>query len=237
MLDQNTGKLWMTWGSFNNGIYVKEMNPANGQPLNSSPGVNVAAPGPTVEIEGAAMVQRGSYYYMFANWGGCCSGVNSTYNMRVGRSTSPTGPFLDRNGVNMLNGGGTLFLDDDGRKIGPGHFSFTDENGQEKFSYHYYDGDRVGTPTFGLRNLYWTSDDWPSVAAVNPNWTGPSGSSWSDTANWTNATEPNGVGHVANFAAAIFAAGRRRTSQQPHGRDRQFPRFRRYTINATGGRR
>ena len=44
MLDKNTGKLWMTWGSFNNGIYVKEMNPANGQPLNALPGVNVAAP-------------------------------------------------------------------------------------------------------------------------------------------------------------------------------------------------
>ena len=123
--------------------------------------------------------------------------------MRVGRSTSPTGPFLDRNGVNMLNGGGTLFLDDDGRKIGPGHFSYMDENGQDKFSYHYYDGDRVGAPTFALRNLYWTSDDWPSVAAVSPNWIGSSGGSWSDTANWTNSTVPNGVGQIANFAAAV----------------------------------
>ena len=234
MLDKNTGKLWMTWGSFNNGIYVKEMNPANGQPLNSSPGVNVGA-GPTVEIEGAAMVQRGNYYYMFANWGGCCSGVDSTYNMRVGRSTSPTGPFLDRNGVNMLNGGGTLFLDDDGRKIGPGHFSYVDENGQDKFSYHYYDGDRVGAPTFALRNLYWTSDDWPSAAAVSPNWMGSSGGSWSDTANWTNSTLPNGVGHVANFAAAV---SRPATVELPSSRTVGTVNFRGaggYTINATGG--
>lgn len=201
LLDDKTGRLWMTWGSFNNGIYVKELNPANGQPLNSSPGVNVAAPGPTVEIEGASMVQRGDYYYLFANWGGCCSGVDSTYNMRVGRSTSPTGPFLDRNGVNMLSGGGTLFLDDDGRKIGPGHFSFTEESGQDKFSYHYYDGDRAGAPTFAIRNLYWTSDDWPGIASVAPNWTGAAGSNWSDVANWTNSTVPHGIGHIANFAA------------------------------------
>ena len=207
MLDQNTGKLWMTWGSFNNGIYVKELDPLTGDPLDSSPGVNVAAPSPTPEIEGAAMMQRNGYYYMFVNWGGCCSGDNSTYNIRVGRSTSPTGPFLDKNGVNMLNDGGTLFLDDDGQKIGPGHFSFANLNGQDKFSYHYYDadqywtGDMTGLPQFALRNLYWTSDDWPSAAAVNPNWTGSANSDWSQASNWTDAAVPDGAGHIANFTS------------------------------------
>ncbi|MCA9241378.1 MAG: arabinan endo-1,5-alpha-L-arabinosidase, partial [Planctomycetales bacterium] len=179
LLDEDTGRLWMTWGSFNNGIYVKEMNPTTGQPLSASPGVNVAAPGPTPEIEGAAMVKHDGDYYLFVNWGGCCSGVDSTYNVRVGRSSSPTGPFLDRDGVNLLSGGGTLFLDDDGRKIGPGHFSFTDAGGQEMFSYHYYNGDVLGAPTFGLRDLYWTADGWPSLAAVDSNWTGSTSASWS----------------------------------------------------------
>ena len=207
MLDDNTGRLWMTWGSFNNGIYVKELDPVTGDPLSSSPGVNVAAPSPTPEIEGAAMMQHNGYYYMFVNWGGCCSGANSTYNIRVGRSTSPTGPFLDRDGVNMLNDGGTLFLDDDGAKVGPGHFSFTDVGGTDMFSYHYYNadqlwyGDVTGRPTFGLRELYWTGDDWPSIAAVNPNWIGSAGSSWDQASNWTNSTVPNGIGHVANFAS------------------------------------
>ncbi len=201
MLDETTGKLWMTWGSFNNGIYVKEMNPLTGAPLSGSPGVNVAAPGPTPEIEGAAMMQHDGYYYMFVNWGGCCSGENSTYNMRVGRSLSPTGPFLDRDGVNLLSGGGTLFLDDDGRKIGPGHFSLTDVNGQQKFSYHYYDGGRDGFPTFAIRDLHWTADGWPSVWEVNPNWIGVSGSTWNTASNWTNSEIPDGVGHAVNFAS------------------------------------
>ncbi|MCO6045456.1 family 43 glycosylhydrolase [Aeoliella sp. ICT_H6.2] len=207
MLDDDTGKLWMTWGSFNNGIYVKEMDPTTGLPLDSSPGTNVAAPGPTPEIEGAAMMQRDGYYYLFTNWGGCCSGSSSTYNIRVGRSDSPTGPFLDAEGVNMLAGGGTLFMDDDGRKIGPGHFSFMEVDGQQQFSYHYYDADRpwaggqTGFATFGLRDLHWTSDDWPSLVEVNPYWTGQSDRTWESATNWTYDTVPDGVGHVANFAA------------------------------------
>jgi len=49
------------------------------------------------------------YYYLFVNWGACCSGgVNSTYQIRVGRSsTNPLGPFNDKNGVDMMNGGGS----------------------------------------------------------------------------------------------------------------------------------
>lgn len=207
MLDDDTGRLWMTWGSFNNGIYVKELNPANGQPLNASPGTNVAAPGPTPEIEGATMLQRDGQYYLFTNWGGCCSGSDSTYNIRVGRSSSPTGPFLDRNGVDMLNGGGTLFLDDDGRKVGPGHFSFVDVGGQDMFSYHYYDADlawvggQTGFPTFGLRDLHWTADDWPTLVEINPNWSSSRNSDWDQPNNWTGGTVPNGVGEVANFGS------------------------------------
>ncbi|WP_425398738.1 family 43 glycosylhydrolase [Aeoliella sp.] len=207
MLDESTGKLWMTWGSFNNGIYVKEMDPTTGLPLDSSPGTNVAAPGPTPEIEGAAMMERDGYYYLFTNWGGCCSGSSSTYNIRVGRSTSPTGPFLDADGVNMLNGGGTLFLHDDGRKVGPGHFSFVEVDGQPMFSYHYYDADlpwaggQTGFATFGLRDLHWTSDDWPSLVEVNPHWTGETDSQWAQATNWTYDAVPNGVGHIANFAS------------------------------------
>lgn len=238
LLDDATGRLWMTWGSFNNGIYVKEMNPANGLPLSSSPGVNVAAPGPTVEIEGAAMVKRGGYYYMFVNWGGCCSGVDSTYNIRVGRSTSPTGPFVDRDGVNMLSGGGTLFLDDDGRKIAPGHFSFTDVGGQDQFSYHYYNGDAIGAPTFALRDLYWTADDWPSIAAVNPEWATAADGDWSLPSRWTNNVVPDGVGHVANFAAG--AGSRQYLSVDLGGADRtvgtlNFRSVARYFIGDAAG--
>lgn len=44
----------------------------------------------------------------------CCDGLSSTYNIRVGRSTSITGPYVDASGVAMTSGGGTLVLESHG---------------------------------------------------------------------------------------------------------------------------
>ena len=41
------------------------------------------------------------YYYLFVNWFACCAREQSTYVLRVGRSTSPTGPFFDDQGIQM----------------------------------------------------------------------------------------------------------------------------------------
>jgi arabinan endo-1,5-alpha-L-arabinosidase len=48
------------------------------------------------------------WYYFYVNWGMCCRGVDSTYNIRVGRSRTITGPFLDRNGTDMADGGRSI---------------------------------------------------------------------------------------------------------------------------------
>ncbi|TDC87395.1 hypothetical protein E1292_46735 [Nonomuraea deserti] len=71
-------------------------------------------------VEASDIVKRGRYHYLFASYDGCCAGVDSTYKIRFGRSTSPTGPYADRAGVPMLYGGGTLLLETHGRHIGPG---------------------------------------------------------------------------------------------------------------------
>jgi autotransporter-associated beta strand protein/T5SS/PEP-CTERM-associated repeat protein len=196
--DSTTGRMWMSYGSYNSGIFVRELDPTTGKFLTGSSAFNVAYHS---SIEASALIQHGAYYYEMVAWGTCCSGINSTYQIMMGRSTSPTGPFLDRNGVNMLSNGGTVFYDDDGSRIGPGQFGFDTVGGQDQFSYHYYDGLRSGAPTFGLSNLYWTSDGWPSVAPTNPNWSGGTSSNWSAAGNWAYSGVPNGVGSIANFAA------------------------------------
>lgn len=196
--DNTTGRMWMSFGSYWNGIYVTELDPTTGKRKSGSPDIHVAS---NSSIEASALIQRGGYYYLFVNWGSCCSGTDSTYNIRVGRSTSPTGPFLDKNGVDMANGGGTLFLDDDGKMIGPGHVGYLSEGGQDYFGYHYYNGDANGAPTYGLRKLYWTADGWPSYAVKNPNWIGGTSANWSAGTNWSMGGVPDGVGHVANFAS------------------------------------
>jgi len=106
------------------------------------------------------------YYYLFVNWGICCSGVRSTYEIRVGRSREATGPYLDKQGHEMHEGGGTLFLKREGRFIGPGHaniFTYEDSKGVKRyvFTYHFYDGREDGRAKMNARYLIWDDEHWP----------------------------------------------------------------------------
>ena len=85
----------------------------------------------------------------------------------MGRSRKVTGPFVDNIGIDMLQGGGKLFLGSGGRYIGPGHFGLLDlGDGVQKFSMHYEaDLDRGGISVLDIRPLLWR-DGWP-VAGEN----------------------------------------------------------------------
>ena len=95
-------------------------------------------------IEAAFMAKKGSYYYLFVNWYHCCKGADSTYEIRVGRSKSVRGPFLDSMGRSMIKeGGGDQLIDKSSGFIGPGHpgiFSFKNKKGAtiDLFSFHFY---------------------------------------------------------------------------------------------------
>lgn len=164
----SSSNLWMAFGSYWNGIYLVQLNATNGLRLSpNSPTYQLAY---NSSIEASYLWQRGNYYYLFVNWGSCCSGVNSTYNIRVGRSTSVIGPYLDRSGVNMANNGGTLFLKGTGKYVGPGHVGILSDGGTQWLSCHYYDANSwapqysaYGSPNFLLAPLSWTGDDWPVV--------------------------------------------------------------------------
>jgi hypothetical protein len=164
LVDTN-GTVWMSFGSYSDGIMLIQLNPATGKPLGSAAtAVKIASNGANFfsnTTEGSALYQRGGYYYLFLNFGGCCSGVDSTYNIRVGRSHTITGPYLDKNNNSMLNGGGTFFLESSGRFIGPGHAGIINDNGTNWFTYHYYDGNDNGTAKLGLARLDWSADGWP----------------------------------------------------------------------------
>ena len=122
-----SGNPWISFGSYWSGIYVVQLDPLTGLRLSSnSPTYNVAY---NSSIEASCVFRHGNYYYLMADWGSCCDGVNSTYNIRMGRSTSITGPYLDRNGVSMVNNGGSLFLQGTGKFTGPGHFAVRSKNG------------------------------------------------------------------------------------------------------------
>lgn len=164
LVDTN-GTMWLLFGSYSNGIYVTQLDPTTGKRLNTT-STRIANNGPsffTSTEEAGFIYKYNGYYYLFVNFGGCCSGVDSTYNLRVGRSTSVTGPYLDRNGVNMLNGGGTTVLESTGRYLGPGHAGILNDNGTYWFTYHYYDANSNGAPVLSINPLTWTADNWPTV--------------------------------------------------------------------------
>ena len=153
------GRLWLAFGSFWSGIKLMELDPATGKRLDAkSPLISLAR---SEAIEAASIAKHEGEYYLFVNWGICCRGTNSTYEIRVGRSQKITGPYLDRDGKDLRDGGGTEFLASEGRFIGPGHASVLCSGADEYVSFHFYDGDRRGAPTLGIRRLTWDDQGWP----------------------------------------------------------------------------
>lgn len=164
LLDRD-GRLWMSFGSFWSGLKLIELDPKTGKRI--SPDSPMHAIAYKREIEAPFIHRRGDWYYLFLNHDICCRGLNSTYNIRVGRSKSITGPYLDRDGRSMMEAGGTLVLATDGPVIGPGHPGILDAGGKEWFSYHFYDGTTPrGNSTLALRPLAWDAEGWPVVGKV-----------------------------------------------------------------------
>lgn len=157
------GRLWLAIGSFWTGIKLTELDPASGKRIVPDSPVHSLAYHESIE---APMIHhRQGHYYLFVNWGLCARGVNSTYNIRVGRSAHITGPYRDKDGVNMLHDGGSLLLGTERKFIGPGHAGILSEGGRDWLSYHYYDGTRRGAPTLAIRRLHWDAQGWPVLRA------------------------------------------------------------------------
>ena len=102
------GKLWMVYGSYSGGIYILEMNPDTGFPLEGQ-GYGKKLLGKNhARIEGPYILYSPDtdYYYLFLSFGGL--GANDGYNIRVCRSKSPDGPYEDALGQDMIDCGGKL---------------------------------------------------------------------------------------------------------------------------------
>jgi arabinan endo-1,5-alpha-L-arabinosidase len=160
------GHLWLAFGSFWSGIKLIRLDPATGKP----PATNslVFSLASNDSIEAAYLYRHDHLYYLFVNWGRCCRGTNSTYEIRVGRSPKITGPYLDRTGADLMTGGGSPFLATDGPFIGPGHAGIVSAGGADWLSCHFYDGTRHGLPTLGLLPLHWDTNGWPEVRRDSP---------------------------------------------------------------------
>ena len=154
---------WLSFGSFWSGIKLVEVNPRTGKPARDAKLIAIAdnLPQPEDAIEAPFIRRRGHSYYLFVSHDFCCRGVDSTYNIRMGRSEAVSGPYVDRDGNPMLGGGGTLVYRGSDRWRGPGHNAILVDGDAWYLVYHAYDAEAGGTPTLRIEKLMWDDDGWP----------------------------------------------------------------------------
>ena len=159
------GRIWMCLGSYWKGIKLLELDPKTGKSLFDPPKMYSIARREegTTAVEASYLIYRNGFYYLFVSFDQCCKGINSTYNIRVGRSRDITGPYTDADGKSMMEGGGTLVLQGDERFKGPGHNSILSENGTDYLVYHTYDAEDRGRPILQIRPILWQQDGWLKV--------------------------------------------------------------------------
>lgn len=156
-LDPNTGRLWVTYGTYFGSIRLIELDPTTGRRVAGNKERDIA-----IDCEATDLIYRDGWYYLLGTHGTCCDGPNSTYNIVVGRSRNVEGPYLDNMGRDMLHGGGRMVVAAGDRKYGPGHFGRTIvDKGVEVMSCHFEaDLDRSGRSVLGILPLLW-HNGWP----------------------------------------------------------------------------
>jgi arabinan endo-1,5-alpha-L-arabinosidase len=187
------GRLWMMYGSYSGGIYVLEMNPETGFPLESGYGKKILG-GNHVRIEGAFVIYNPDteYYYMFLSFGGLAA--DGGYNIRVVRSKTPDGPFYDANGNDMIKckgPNGSFFSDAAIFKFGvklmgnfrfawvegeeskirtgyvsPGHNSayYNEKTGESFLIFHTRFEAKGESHEVRVHQMYYNKDGWPVVS-------------------------------------------------------------------------
>ena len=153
------GTPWLSFGSFWSGIRMVQLEWPSGLRVDDAEPLRLAdRQAPPNAIEAPYIIAHDDAYYLFVSKGFCCRGVDSTYSIVVGRSETIDGPYLDANGVSLLEDGGTIVLETDGSRIGPGGQSLSGGY----LAFHYYDGDADGMFRLGLLPIEW-HDGWPVV--------------------------------------------------------------------------
>ncbi|KQU56117.1 ABC transporter substrate-binding protein [Sphingomonas sp. Leaf339] len=165
------GGQWLALGSYWTGLKIVRLDPKTGKLADpAAPPIAIArrAASDGTAIEAAFIVDHGGWYWLIASFDHCCRGADSNYHLVIGRSTKITGPYVDRSGRPMLDGGGTVLVQADAagrdRFRGPGHAGFLhDRDGNDYLIYHAYDRDARGVPTLRLTRVRWDADGWPAA--------------------------------------------------------------------------
>jgi arabinan endo-1,5-alpha-L-arabinosidase len=111
------------------------------------------------------MFYHDGYYYLFASFDQCCAGIRSTSTIRVGRSAQVTGPFIDKAGTLLLEGGGSPYISGDETFRAVGGSSFFSLGGAWYAAYHAYDASSAGQATLRIAPVMFDQQRWPVAHA------------------------------------------------------------------------
>jgi arabinan endo-1,5-alpha-L-arabinosidase len=162
-----SGGQWLAFGSFWGGIKMRRLEPETGKLSTKDATLYSLAsrrPLQPPAIEAPSIVRRGRYYYLFVSFDFCCRGKESTYRIMVGRSRKITGPYLDKSGKSMLEGGGSPLLEGTAAWRGPGHQALLLDKHENLLAFHAYHG-TTGRATLQLSTLVWEGE-WPRVGRL-----------------------------------------------------------------------
>ncbi len=186
-------RLWMVYGSYSGGIFIKEMDPMTGLPLESGYGSRLLG-GNHLRIEAPYVIYNPDtgYYYLFLSFGGLDS--YGGYNIRVCRSETPEGPYYDSLGNRMTKckgPSGSVFSDVTAQQYGtklmgaykfqwtegeegedrlgflsPGHNSclYDEESGKYFIIYHTRFEKKGEEHQVRVHQMFFNEDGWPVIA-------------------------------------------------------------------------
>ncbi len=168
--DKN-GKLFMSYGSYFGGIYIKELDNLTGSPKNINEIGTKIAGGNGAPIEGSYIIynRKTKFYYLFVSYGG----LVDSYNVRVGRSKNILGPYLDPSGKNLTDidwdsTGGMIignyhFSHQKDTYTAPGHNSILEDDGKYYFIHHTRLNNDPSKHYLNVRSLFFNQNGWPVV--------------------------------------------------------------------------
>lgn len=169
--DPASGKKYYYWGSGHEAIKVREL---------AEDGINFKANSETIELlqpvrndlpsnyenllEGAWVVKKDDFYYLFYSGDNCC-GDQAHYAVMVARATSPTGPFEKYQNEE----GSSVILSENSSWRAPGHNSLIqDAAGDYWIAYHAIDTKEPNAGRKMLLDKVTWKNGWPSVNDGTP---------------------------------------------------------------------
>lgn len=172
VIEDAGGTPWMVFGSFWSGIKLVKLSadrihlvePQEWHSIAARPrsAAEAKMPGEGA-VEGPFLFHKGGYYYLFVSIGYCCRGKASTYRVAVGRSKEITGPYLDKEGVDMEKGGGTPLVSENPKWAGWGGQGVYSLGGKDYVVMHAYEAADNDFHRLKILPITWDGAGWPSV--------------------------------------------------------------------------